>query len=34
LGNLGSWLGLTGIGFPLITVGVELWLMIVHGIDT
>ncbi|NJM66272.1 MAG: hypothetical protein HC851_11735 [Acaryochloris sp. RU_4_1] len=34
LGNLGSWLGLVGIGLPLITVGVQLWLMIVHGIDT
>ncbi|QUY40939.1 hypothetical protein HRE53_02870 [Acaryochloris sp. 'Moss Beach'] len=32
--NMGSWLGLAGIGFPLIVVGLEFWLLIVHGIDS
>jgi heme/copper-type cytochrome/quinol oxidase subunit 3 len=26
LGQLGGWLGLAGVGFPLVIVGVELWL--------
>jgi|GEM_PF-2438590 len=34
LGNMGSWMGLAGIGFPLIMIGLELWLLIIHGVDT
>lgn len=34
IGNMGSWLGLAGIGFPLIMVGLEFWLLIIHGIDS
>ncbi len=33
LGNVGSWIGLAGIGFPLIIVGLEFWFLIIHGID-
>lgn len=28
LGQLGGWLGLAGVGFPLIIVGLELWLLL------
>lgn len=31
--NIGSWIGLAGIGFPLIIVGLEFWLLIAHGLD-
>ena len=34
LGNIGSWIGLAGIGFPMIVVGLELWFLIVHGLDS
>lgn len=34
LGNIGSWLGLACIGFPLIMIGVEMWLLIAIGVKT
>ncbi|WP_299408484.1 hypothetical protein [Acaryochloris sp. IP29b_bin.148] len=33
LGNVGSWIGLAGIGFPLIMIGLEMWVRIVYGMD-
>ena len=34
IGNIGSWIGLAGIGFPLVMIGLELWSLIIYGIDT